>query len=198
MAFTVGLYRDCLERNDVSGAGFDKVLQYAIVQRNLRIAYAPGAIVYDEKTAASDQLVNQRARWINTWFKYSVFGWRLLLKGMSRGSKNQFLFGIMLLRPPLFIFLILSGFFLFINIVFLNAVALWWLGAFLLFIGSFFIALSASHADKKIYDSLFNIPKFMWLQVQSLLKARGANKRSVATKHQGHDTTEDNTTSNEN
>ena len=185
MAFTVQLYRECLENNDVSGAGFDKVLQYAIVQRNLRIAYAPNAVVYDEKTAASDQLVNQRARWINTWFKYSFLGWGLLAKGIGKASRNQFLFGIVLLRPPLFIFLILSGLFFLVNIVLLNVFALWWLVAFALFITSFFIALSASHADKRIYDSLRNIPKFMWLQVQSLLKAKGANKRSVATKHTG-------------
>jgi hypothetical protein len=41
MAFTVDLYRDCLEHLDVQGAGFDKVLQSAIVSRGHRIAYAP-------------------------------------------------------------------------------------------------------------------------------------------------------------
>src|SRR5690554_389859 len=57
MAFTVPLYRACLEQLDITGAGFDKVLQYQIVKRNKRIAFNPQAIVFDEKTAYSTQLV---------------------------------------------------------------------------------------------------------------------------------------------
>ena len=105
MAFSTALYRECLEDHDVSGAGFDKVLQSAIVGLNRRIAFADKAIVYDEKTSRADQLVNQRARWINTWFKYFSYGFVLVGKGIKRDSWNQFLFGLVLLRPPLFIFL---------------------------------------------------------------------------------------------
>jgi cellulose synthase/poly-beta-1,6-N-acetylglucosamine synthase-like glycosyltransferase len=110
MAFTTQLYRNCLENKDVSGAGFDKVLQAAILGQNKRIAFTGKAIVYDEKTTHSDQLVKQRARWINTWFKYFGYGFTLLLQSVKNFSLNQFLFGLILLRPPLFIFLILAVF----------------------------------------------------------------------------------------
>src|SRR5690606_30379501 len=49
MAFRTKLYRECLESLEISGAGFDKVLQAEIVKRGYRIAHAPKAIVYDEK-----------------------------------------------------------------------------------------------------------------------------------------------------
>ncbi len=183
MAFTVKLYKDCLERLDITGAGFDKVLQKQIVIQNKRIAFADKAIVYDEKTTRSDQLVKQRARWINTWFKYFKFGFVLLFKGITNFNWNQFLFGIVLLRPPLFIFLLLSLLFMVINIFLMPLYAIYWLVAVALFILGFFIALLSSKTDKRIYHSLWNIPKFIFYQVLSLLKVRKANKVSVATQH---------------
>ncbi|GGH80136.1 cellulose synthase/poly-beta-1,6-N-acetylglucosamine synthase-like glycosyltransferase [Filimonas zeae] len=183
MAFETALYRECLEHNDVTGAGFDKVLQAAIVKKNIQIAFAEKALVYDEKTSESAQLVNQRARWINTWFKYFGYGFSILGYGLKNMSRNQLLFGLVLLRPPLFIFLILSGLFLFINIWLSVSAVIIWAVALLLFVAGFGIALALSHTDKRIYRSLVNIPKFMFFQVLSLLRARTANKRSVATTH---------------
>ena len=183
MAFTVKLYRECLEHLDVTGAGFDKVLQKEIITRKHRIAFTDKAIVYDEKTSQSDQLVKQRARWINTWFKYFVFGFQIIWMGITRFNWNQFLFGFILLRPPLFIFLILSLILMGINVFLCPFVALLWLIGFALFVIGFFTALLLSPTDKRIYQALSGIPKFIFFQVLSLLKARNANKHSVATQH---------------
>lgn len=183
MAFTTALYRECLEHLDITGAGFDKVLQSAIVGRNVRIAFTDKAIVYDEKTSHSDQLVNQRSRWINTWFKYFKYGFTMIAKGIAKPSWNQLLFGFILLRPPLFIFLLLAVLCLFINL-FISALGVFlWMAGFAVFVAGFYIALVRSDTDVRIYRSLINIPKFMFFQVVSLLRSRTANKRSVATKH---------------
>jgi len=48
---------------------------------------------------------------------------------------------------------------------------------------SVFIALLNSDTDKRIYQSLGGIPKFIFFQILSLLKVRKANKHSVATQH---------------
>jgi cellulose synthase/poly-beta-1,6-N-acetylglucosamine synthase-like glycosyltransferase len=183
MAFTTSLYRQCLEHLDISGAGFDKVLQEAVVSRGYRIAFAPEAIVYDEKTAGSDQLVNQRARWINTWFKYFSLGFGLVANGILKWNWNRFLFGIVLLRPPLFIFLILSVVLMLINLWLSPLTSVYWFLALCVFVAGFFYALLQNHTDKRIYQSLRSIPRFMFLQVVSLSKAGRANKISVATKH---------------
>jgi cellulose synthase/poly-beta-1,6-N-acetylglucosamine synthase-like glycosyltransferase len=183
MAFTTQLYRDSLESTDITGAGFDKVLQSIIVGRDLRIAFADKAIVYDEKTTQADQLVKQRSRWINTWFKYFNFGFTLSAKGIRNFSRNQFIFGLILLRPPLFIFLILSVIFMLINLFVSITAAFVWLLGLLVFVTGFYIALAKSDTDKRIYQSLINIPKFIFYQVLSLLKVRNANKHSVATTH---------------
>jgi cellulose synthase/poly-beta-1,6-N-acetylglucosamine synthase-like glycosyltransferase len=186
MAFTTQLYRDCLENKYITGAGFDKVLQSLIVGQNLRIAFTDKAIVYDEKTTHADQLVKQRSRWINTWFRYFKFGFTLLFKGITNFSRNQFVFGLILLRPPLFIFLILSVFCMLANFfISITAVFIWLLGM-IVFVLGFYIALAKSDTDKRIYQSLINIPKFIFYQVLSLLKVKNANKHSVATTHYYH------------
>ena len=183
MAFTTALYKECLERLDITGAGFDKVLQNEIVGRGNRIAFTEKAIVYDEKTSNSDQLVKQRARWINTWFRYFTFGFRLAGQGIVKMDWNRLLFGIILLRPPLFIFLLLSVMFMTANIFISLTGVLIWAAAFVCFILGFAIALVHSKPDKKVYASLIGIPKFIFFQVLSLMKIRKANKISVATTH---------------
>ncbi|MCD6011893.1 MAG: glycosyltransferase family 2 protein [Flavipsychrobacter sp.] len=183
MAFKVSLYRECLERLDIVGAGFDKVLQYEIVRRAYRIAFTDKAIVYDEKTGASDQLVKQRARWINTWFRYFKFGFSLVFKGIITFNWNRLLFGIVLLRPPLFIFLILSVMFAAANLFISIPAMVLWLAGFACFVAGFIIALVEAKPERVIWQSLWGIPKFIFYQVLSLLRVRKANKISVATKH---------------
>jgi cellulose synthase/poly-beta-1,6-N-acetylglucosamine synthase-like glycosyltransferase len=183
MAFTTKLYVDCLGNLDVSGAGFDKVLQREIVTRGERIAFAEHALVYDEKTSRPEQLVNQRARWINTWFKYFSFGFSLALSGILRFSLNRFLFGIVLLRPPLFMFLLASVVCMVVNLFVAPYLSLVWFAALLCFVLAFAVALISSDTDPRIYRSLRSIPKFIWLQLVSLANARSANKRSVSTQH---------------
>lgn len=183
MAFEIDLYRECLGNLTIEGAGFDKVLQAEIVKRGHIIAHAPKAIVYDEKTSQSRQLVNQRSRWINTWFKYCRFGGDLLLKGLKGFNRNQFLFGVTLLRPPLFIFILLSGLCMCLNFMIYPIHSLYWFGAFFLFCLSLIIALQKSKSSTKIYKSLLGIPIFIMLQIISLAYSRKANRRSIATKH---------------
>ncbi|MDO8996951.1 MAG: glycosyltransferase [Sediminibacterium sp.] len=183
MAFTTQLFKECLGHLDITGAGFDKILQKEIVSRGYRIAFANEAVVFDEKTSKSDQLVNQRARWINTWFKYFSFGFGLIGKGIFQLNWNKFLFGLILLRPPLFIFLLIGLFCMLLNLILNPFLALIWFLGFVIFIIVFILALAINNTDARIYKSLWGIPTFIFYQVLSLLKVRNANKHSVATKH---------------
>ncbi|TCD01993.1 hypothetical protein EZ449_19550 [Pedobacter frigidisoli] len=183
MAFKTNLYQACITDLAYSGAGFDKVVQAKILLAGKRIAFAKKAIVYDEKTTNAAQLVNQRSRWINTWFRFSKFGLDILAQGIKKGNINQSLFGLIVIRPPLFIFLILSVLFLGISLIIGSSVYLFWIMGLLSFVIGFAISLVRQPTDPKIYKSLINIPKFIFFQVVSLIHAKGANKRSVATKH---------------
>lgn len=183
MSFTTELYKFCLENLDINGPGFDKVLQAEIVNYRLQIAFAKKAIVYDEKTMYPEQLVSQRTRWIGAWFRYSGFGLKLMIRGLGNLSKNQFLFGMVLFRPPIFIFLILSAFCTIANLWILPAYTWMWLAGFASFIVGFFIALINSKTDVRIYKALAGIPMFMFYQVLALMKIGKAYKKSIATDH---------------
>lgn len=183
MAFKTDLYKLCFQNSDLEGAGFDKVLQAEILKRGKRIAFAKNAIVYDEKTTNPTQLVNQRARWINTWFKYFGFGFDILFLGIKRFDWNQFLFGIILLRPPLFLFILASICCALINVFIFPLQAVIWFVALFIFMLSFYLSLRHHQTNPKIYKSLLKIPLFMYFQLLSLIHANDANKRSVATKH---------------
>ncbi|ULT39534.1 glycosyltransferase family 2 protein [Niabella defluvii] len=71
MAFSVSLYEQCLGSKDVSGAGFDKVLQYEIIKRSNRIAFCEEAIVYDQKQP-------NRRSWLTSGQDGSIHGLNIL------------------------------------------------------------------------------------------------------------------------
>lgn len=183
MAFTTSIYKKCLRHLNIDGAGFDKVLQYELLNRNKRIAFAEKAIVYDEKTTQPDQLVKQRARWINTWFRFWVLGAKMLLSSLKRPNWNRFAFSMLLMRPPLFLMLLIAGVFFIVNLWLMPLMSLYWLLTAVIFIAIFFTALNYFNANKKIYNSLIHAPKFVFYQILAFLKVRKANKMSVATEH---------------
>lgn len=183
MAFCTYLYKDCLENKQISGAGFDKVLQYQLLKRGERIAFAEQAVVYDEKTSRSPQLVKQRSRWINTWFRFAYLGLKLLMGAVFRPNLNQFLFSLMLLRPPLFLLLGVASVLLGANIFTYPLLALTWFFALVVFVGFFMTSLKYFRADRKIFTALWGVPKFVLMQLFALWRARKANQISVATEH---------------
>ena len=183
MGFSVELYKDCMKDHFIKGAGFDKVLQYEIVRKDLRIAFAEEATVYDEKTSSSSQLVQQRSRWLFTWVKYFSLGFKLVHIGLNKSSVNQVLFGVVLLRPPLFITLVMSLFFLIINIWVDHVLVNIWIVLLICYLISFLVPLFLSGVDKRIYKSLTHIPEFIFYQIVSLFMIKSASGRSVATRH---------------
>ena len=183
MGFSVELYKDCMKDHFIKGAGFDKVLQYEIVRKDLRIAFAEEATVYDEKTSSSSQLVQQRSRWLFTWVKYFSLGFKLVHIGLNKSSVNQVLFGVVLLRPPLFITLVMSLFFLIINIWVDQVLVNIWIVLLICYLISFLVPLFLSGVDKRIYKSLTHIPEFIFYQIVSLFMIKSASGRSVATRH---------------
>lgn len=183
MAFKTDLYIESLKNSPIKGAGFDKFLQYAIINKGYRIAFAKDAIVFDEKTSGSEQLIKQRSRWIYAWFKYFLNGFSLLKKGILNLNLNQFLFSLIILRPPLFIFLLLSVLCTIVNVFINPQIAIIWILALICFITGFSISIIQKNTDRRIYRALSGIPMFIFYQILSLFKVRSANKISVATRH---------------
>ncbi|WP_084163887.1 glycosyltransferase [Olivibacter sitiensis] len=184
MAFNTSAYIASFSGvDDIKGAGFDKVLQFLIVKSGKRIAYVEDAFVWDTKTAGGSQLVFQRARWINSWFRYSYHGISLLGTGLLKANVNQVLFSLALLRPPLFLLVLFAFVGLLFNSFINLSLSLFWAISLVFFVLGFFTALREEDANGRIYRSLKRIPLFMYLQVKALLYSRNANRRSAYTDH---------------
>jgi membrane-bound ClpP family serine protease len=106
-----------------------------------------------------------------------------MAQGIRHMSMNRFLSGFILTRPPLFLLLIISFIIMVANIFFSITATVIWIFLFIIFIAGFFIALERSETDVRIYRSMIHIPKFVFLQLLSLFKARKANEYSIATEH---------------
>jgi len=183
MAFTTKLYSECIENYKGKGAGFDKVLQCEIVKRKIRIAFNNNAIVWDQKTTNSKQLVSQRSRWINTWFNSVNPSLSLCFKSLLNFNRNGFLFSLALLRPPLFILAFLGIGCIFFNIIFFPVLNLIWLILFIAFFYIFSTALKCFAAPSSMYLSLYKIPKFLFYQIMAFMNLLKGNPLSVATEH---------------
>lgn len=183
MAFSTKLYLQCLEKTEIEGAGFDKVLQYELLMRNRIIAFAENAVVFDEKTSKTGQLVKQRSRWINTWFKYLYLGAKLFFVSLLTLSLNRFWFSLMLLRPPLFMLVGIAVICFVINLFVHVWMSIAWAVALIVFAAVVVYSLSYFKADPRIYRSLISAPKFIGYQLLALLNVKKANKLSVATEH---------------
>ncbi len=103
-------------------------------------------------------------------------------KGLRNLSWNQFLFGLVLLRPPLFIFLGLSGLLMLVSLCWFPQYAGGWLSGFFLFITGFVVSLVCSKADPRIIRSLYGIPAFVFYQVRALFKSLSSRRLTVATR----------------
>ncbi len=126
----------------------------------------------------SDNLVDPN--YLNTLNEYFDYGARNIYYHFYDG---KLLFGLILLRPPLFIFLLIGLFYMLLNVIINPFIAFIWLLGFVIFVLGFLMALAINKTDARIYQSLWGIPKFVFYQVLSLLKLPNANKHSVATKH---------------
>lgn len=181
IAIEKNIYRE-VEFTDFLG-GFDKKLQAYLVQRVETIAYAPEAILFDEKTSTPDSLEKQRIRWISTYFKYFRESIHIFLSGIYNKNFNQIYFGFNTLRPPLFLIL---------EIAFVTTAIDWfidktlyydWLYLLACFFFTFLTIIIIKGKDKRLIKTIFLLPIFVFKQTVSFFKLSKAKKTFLKTEH---------------
>lgn len=181
ISFESSLY-DTISYKTLVG-GFDKKLQATLVLNTKRIAFAPDAILYDEKISSGKTLENQRARWIHSYFNYFRESSKIFITGLKKMDINLLYFGFVLMRPPLF--MVVSGSILCAIIdFFIWPVLGWtWIGIFFSFFLSFVLIVLMKGKDPKYLATLFALPAFAFRQVLSILKLKKASKSFLKTPH---------------
>lgn len=177
----------------------DKLLQYFLLNQNLRIAYASQALIYDEKVREAAQVKRQRTRWLFAYFDNLPAAARLIPKGMTNLSINQLLFGVMAIYPPLFLLLTAAVAGLFLQTIFyclaitppcfptnpsatIKAVLLL-ATSITIFIVNILFTLWLSKAPRQIWHSLWGIPLFVAQQAAALVKINKAKHDFMPTQH---------------
>ena len=164
----------------------DKLLQHLVVNQNLRIAFVPEAIIFDEKVSEGVQVQNQRSRWLMSHFLQTPAALKLLGKGLLKGKWNMSLFGVSTAYPPLFVLAGISGVFVLIDLLFYQQGLPVLLLAGLIFTLNFLLSLKLANAPKEIWSAFVHIPAFVIRQVKGLLgmKKRTRNVAPTQNVHQ--------------
>ncbi len=162
----------------------DKLLHDDLVRKDVQIAFAKTALVYDEKVGSGEQVSRQRVRWLYSYFDYVKKALRMIVRGFTKPSWNMLLFGFSTLYPPLFLLVLSAGLLFLINL----ALGLYTLSAVLfvagvLFFVNLFLVLLLSKAPAAIWKSLWGVPAFVFYQLKALLNVKKAKNDFMVTRN---------------
>ena len=161
----------------------DKILQNFILWRGEKIAYARSAVVFDEKVETGEAVETQRSRWLFSYFQNLPNSAGLLFRGLTRLNFNQFYFGWVTLALPMFIQVGLAGLLAVVGLFVAPVWSLTLVAAVGIFALNILWVLKLDDAPKPVWDAVWNVPKFVWRQMTSLLKMRDPNKHFKHTEH---------------
>lgn len=178
-----GLYQKIIYDARSQVGGFDKRMQAEIAKNVHRIGYAADAILYDEKVSDGANLEKQRNRWIRAYFKFLAEAFDLFLVGLRKGSFNLTYFGYNLTRPPYFLQLLTAMFFIVLNFFISKPLCIAWIGALVLFVGSFIVIGMTQSSGKGSSKGVWYMPLFFYHQVKSFFRLGRSKASFLKTDH---------------
>ena len=177
------VYQEIIYDAKSATGGFDKHLQIEIARRVRRIAFAPDAIVYDEKVEDGNNFERQRIRWIAAYFKFLGKALGLLWQGIRRLDGNLIYFSYNLLRPPYFLLVICALTFSVTDWLITPAIGKAWLLTLLLFAVSFLIIVTKDTRERSAAKAVWYLPLVMYHQLRAFLRLRLSRKTLLKTEH---------------
>ncbi|MFC4873279.1 glycosyltransferase [Negadavirga shengliensis] len=162
----------------------DKSLQLQLVKSGYRIAYAPAAIVFDEKISSHGQIGKQRGRWLNSYFGHSLKALEAFFRGVFSLDWNLVLFSVAILMPPMVVLVGLTLLLVVLSIILQSPYVFLLTGCLVVFTLTFVLVLLLNRTPLKVIAAMVKIPFFVWGQLYGFLNIRRANKDFMATTHQ--------------
>lgn len=186
MSVETKLYKEILSLEELNDdnkliIAEDKILQYEIVKRGYRIAFAKDAIVYDEKVDTGFEVQKQKTRWLNSYFKFVKYAIDLILLGIRKFNFNIFFFGLNVSIPPLIIINGIAIFLIVANIFFDVRLTYLWIAGYAIFLINLCLILLHYKADSKVWKSLIFLPVFLFKQFLALLTLKRSDKDFLVT-----------------
>lgn len=186
MFFEYKTLKDIMGSMDSIG-GFDRELEYKLIERNISVYYANNIIIYDEKVEKAEVFEKQRTRWISSQFfylrKFFMKGFTMLFKGNFNYFNATVLRNIQLPR------LINLGLLTFITLatlllsyyVKINPIV--WVAMLLINIATMLFAIPRKLYSLNLLKSVMLVPVIFFKMVKLLFRLKGANKTFIHTPH---------------
>jgi cellulose synthase/poly-beta-1,6-N-acetylglucosamine synthase-like glycosyltransferase len=188
MFFDYKMLKSTMATMDSIG-GFDRELEYKLIELNVEVYYARNIVVFDEKVANTEVFQKQRTRWISSQFhylsEYFAKGWKELFKGnfgyfnatVLRNAQLPRLMNLGLLTVITLASFVLSRY------VEINPYS--WLFLLGLNIAAMMFAVPARLYNLKLIKSILLVPVVFFRMALLFFKLKGANKTFIHTPH-GH------------
>ncbi|GAB4238007.1 MAG: glycosyltransferase family 2 protein [Ekhidna sp.] len=187
MVFDLSLFTSIILKMNSVG-GFDRELEYQLLEKGVKVKYLKEACIYDEKTDDHKNFQNQRKRWISSQYVYlfKYFGSglkRLLFKGDLVYFHSTVWRNIQLPR------LINLGLFTICILVlfpFKDSLVIpfaFWFTLWASYISATLICVPGKYLNGKLFFTLLLLPKILVTMLQLMFNLKGANKRFIHTSH---------------
>ncbi|MEM6783128.1 MAG: glycosyltransferase family 2 protein [Bacteroidota bacterium] len=183
MAFDYALFDRCMNRAEAVG-GFDKELELMLLREGIRIAWAPEAVIYDEKVSAGQTFENQRTRWLSAQLHYlrrhAARGVAALFSGRFDYADKVFQMAL----PPRA--LLIAGVPALTALAFVLGgpmAALPWALLTAVLVLALFIAIPATLLRSDILSAVLHLPGGIWRMVRALFRSPNGNRTFIHTPH---------------
>jgi cellulose synthase/poly-beta-1,6-N-acetylglucosamine synthase-like glycosyltransferase len=188
MFFDYKLFKQILLTMDSVG-GFDRELEYKLIEQNTPVYYTRDIIVYDEKVSNSEVFQKQRTRWISSQFHYLKHFFANGCKALVRGNFAYFNATVLrnvqlprLMNLGLLGLITLVSFFISRYLHFSPFVWSLLLG---FSVAAMLFAIPRKNYNLNLVKSVLLVPSLFFKMALLMLRLKGANKSFIHTPH-GH------------
>jgi cellulose synthase/poly-beta-1,6-N-acetylglucosamine synthase-like glycosyltransferase len=186
MVFDLELFKNTILNMESIG-GFDRELEYRLIEQHTKVKYFREAKVFDEKIDDQQNFSNQRKRWISSQYvylqKYFLRGTAALLRGDLVYFHSTVWRNIQLPRLVNLGLISIISFFAFLFRAHLHFSYLIWLVLWSLNAISMFIAIPREFYSSKMLKSILLLPRIFYSMLLILFKLKGANDKFIHTQH---------------
>ena len=193
MFFEYRVFKQILGKMDSIG-GFDRELEYRLIERNRPVYYAQNAVVYDEKVDNPEVFERQRKRWISSQFYYLNKFFKRGFQNLLNGNFNYFNATVLRnIQLPRLLNLGLLSMVTIVTILLHNYVKVQpytWILLLAANIISMMMAIPGKFYNRQLLKSILMVPSIFFRMLLLMFKLKGANKTFIHTPHGQVHTTE--------
>jgi cellulose synthase/poly-beta-1,6-N-acetylglucosamine synthase-like glycosyltransferase len=186
MCFEYKTFKKILSKMDSIG-GFDRELEYKLIEKNRPVYYAQNVIVFDEKVDNPEVFERQRKRWISSQFYYLSKFFKRGVNNLLKGNFNYFNATVLRnIQLPRLLNLGLLSFIVLISLLLHNYMHIKphiWIILLASNIMAMMLAVPGRFYNKQLLKSVLMVPAIFFRMVGLMFKLKGANKTFIHTPH---------------